>query len=272
MNRLRVGCLQWKFGNFATSEAFWDECEWQIRTAKEDYRVQLLVLPEYLAADHPGDWPSHEIWTTRLLHLSKELNLWIVGGSLPFADATGLFNRCWITGPQGQLHHQDKLHITPWEKQTWQMLGGSACKIIDIGHCRIAVAICYDVEFPEQIRAYADAGAELICVPYCTDDAQGHHRVTLCARARAIENTVYIAAAGCVGTLRTRAGFAHHYASSLVATPCDIGYPSAGLAIQADPGSAQCLIAELDLAQLRNTRQNGTVLPLLDRRKDLFHP
>jgi predicted amidohydrolase len=56
---------------------------------------------------------------------------------------------------------------------------------------------CYDIRFPEQARALADAGADLICVPAAW--FQGEHKIehweTL-LKARAIENTVWIAAAG----------------------------------------------------------------------------
>jgi predicted amidohydrolase len=132
------------------------------------------------------------------------------------------------------------------------------------------VAICYDVEFPEQIRALADAGAEVLCVPYCTDDANGHHRVTRCALARAVENTIYVVTAGGVGSIRNREGFAHHYAESVIATPCDVGFPADGILARALPGQAQCLVADLDLALLRKKRAAGTVLPLRDLRRDLF--
>jgi predicted amidohydrolase len=107
-------------------------------------------------------------------------------------------------------------------------------------------------------------------VPYCTDDANGHHRVTRCALARAVENTMYVVTAGGVGSIRNREGFAHHFAESVIATPCDVGFPADGILARALPGQAQCLIADLDLALLRKKRTSGTVLPLRDLRRDLF--
>jgi predicted amidohydrolase len=267
---LRVASLQWQHRDFSSAEEFWLELAWQVGIACEDYAAQLLVLPEYVAAGLPGKWPTEIEWWEKLSALATQHGLWIIGGSLPHPTEYGLRNRCWVVGPDGQQQAQDKLHITPWEANTWQMVGGNECVLIDIGHCKIGVAICYDVEFPEQIRALADAGVEVLCVPYCTDDAAGHHRVTRCALARAVENTMYVVTAGGAGSIRKREGFAHHYAESVISTPCDIGFPLDGILARALPGQGHCLVADLDLSLLRNKRTTGTVLPLRDLRRDLF--
>ena len=56
---------------------------------------------------------------------------------------------------------------------------------------------CYDLRFPELARALVTAGAELLVVPaaWVAGPGKADHWTTL-ARARAIENTVYVAAAG----------------------------------------------------------------------------
>ncbi len=267
---LRIAAIQWQFRAYKHPAEWWQALEWQIRMARDDYSAQLIVLPEYFFADHPGEWPTHDVVCTALREFSARYQVWIVAGSLPFVAGNDLRNRCWISGPAGELFHQDKIHITPWERDTWGMVGGDVLYVFDILGTKMAVAICYDVEFPEQVRALADRGAEILCVPYCTDDAHGHHRVTRCAMARAIENTIYVAAAGCVGSLSSRPGFAHHYAASMVVTPCDIGFPPAGIAAQAEPLQPQCLIAALDLAQLHAARAHGTVQPRNNLRRDLF--
>lgn len=269
-DQLRVASVQWQHRDFSTAEDFWNELHWQVEVAREDYAAQLCVLPEYVGAGLPGTWPAESVWREKLLSLAKQYDIWIVGGSFPHPTRQGLLNRCLVLGPAGECITQDKLHITPWEVAEWNMIGGAAWPVIDIGVCKIGIAICYDVEFPEQIRALAEAGAEVLCVPYCTDDANGHHRVTRCALARAIENTMYVVTAGGVGSIRSRQGFAHHFAESVIATPCDVGFPAHGILARALPAQAQCLVADLDLTLLRKKRNSGTVLPLRDLRRDLF--
>jgi predicted amidohydrolase len=267
---VRVAALQWQHRDFASAAEFWTELAWQIRIAREDYAAELLVLPEYVGAGLPGAWPAEDEWREKLLACSQQHQMWIIVGSFPVRDADGLRNRSLVLGPQGESYVQDKLHITPWERNVWQMSGGSSWVAIDVGACKIAVAICYDVEFPEQIRALAEEGVEVLFVPYCTDDAHGHHRVTRCALARAVENTMFVVTAGGVGLIRHRAGFAHHFAESVIATPCDVGFPADGILARALPGQAQCLVVDLNLSLLRHKRAHGTVLPLRDLRRDLF--
>jgi len=59
---------------------------------------------------------------------------------------------------------------------------------------KIGVLICYDTEFPKASRHLSDLGAEIIFVPFCTDNLQGYLRVRYCAAARVIENQVCVAA------------------------------------------------------------------------------
>ena len=54
----------------------------------------------------------------------------------------------------------------------------------------IGMNICYDSEFPLLARAMAEAGAELLLVPSCTERVSGYHRVRTGARARALENQI----------------------------------------------------------------------------------
>ena len=69
--------------------------------------------------------------------------------------------------------------------------------VFEVGGVRIGLQTCYDVRFPEVTRRIADAGADLVVMP--ADWVPGPRKVahwrTLVA-ARAIENTLYMAAAG----------------------------------------------------------------------------
>lgn len=95
--------------------------------------------------------------------------------------------------------------------------------------------ICYDVEFPEAARHLADAGAEIIFVPFCTDNRQGYLRVRYCAQARAIENQVYIALTGNVGNLPDVANMDIQYGQAAVLTPSDFAFARDGIAAEAAP-------------------------------------
>ena len=69
---------------------------------------------------------------------------------------------------------------------------GDALGVVDLDDLRIGILICYDVEFPEAVRALALAGAELIVVPTALMEPFGLVARTV-VPARAYESQVYVA-------------------------------------------------------------------------------
>jgi deaminated glutathione amidase len=127
----------------------------------------------------------------------------------------------------------------------------------------VGLQICYDIRFPELTRALAIGGASLVTVSAAWQAGlfKEEHWVTL-LRARAIENTIWIAAAGQVpdaGAKPTRAPTG--VGRSMLIDPlgvvrCDLG-PSAGLAV-----------VDADMALVETVR--STLPSLANRREDLF--
>jgi len=69
--------------------------------------------------------------------------------------------------------------------------------IVEVGGVRVGMQTCYDVRFPEVTRRIADAGADLVAIP--ADWVPGRRKVAqwrTLVTARAVENTLYVAAAG----------------------------------------------------------------------------
>lgn len=83
-------------------------------------------------------------------------------------------------------------HIRPGEH--------TAPLIIEVGGLRFGAMTCYDLRFPEAARVLIDAGADALLVPaaWAAGPAKEDHWRTL-LRARAIENTAYVLAAGLTG-------------------------------------------------------------------------
>jgi deaminated glutathione amidase len=122
----------------------------------------------------------------------------------------------------------------------------------------VGLSVCYDVRFPELYRILALEGAELVTVPahFTTPTGRDHWHVLL--RARAIENQLYVAAAGQVGeTLEGKPA----YGRSLIADPW-------GTVVAQAPDEETVIVAELDRSRLRDIR---TKLPsLANRRPDAY--
>ncbi len=74
---------------------------------------------------------------------------------------------------------------------------GDEVVIASLAGLRVGFMTCYDVRFPELARALSAGGADLLVLPaaWAAGTFKEEHWVTL-VRARAIENTIWVAAAG----------------------------------------------------------------------------
>jgi len=142
---------------------------------------------------------------------------------------------------------------------------GSQVVVTSLAGAPVGMQICYDIRFPELTRALAVAGARLVTVSaaWAAGTFKEEHWVTL-LRARAIENTVWIAATDQVpdpDAKPTRA--ATGVGRSLLIDPmgvvrCDLG-PMAGVTVVA-----------ADLSAVDSVR--ATLPSLQHRREDVFGP
>lgn len=191
----------------------------------------------------------------------------VVAGSIPVRVDGVMRNRVHVFGPAGPMGVQDKLVMTRFEREDWRISPGSAITVFESPHGRFGVAACYDVEFPAIVDAMAAAGARLVVVPSCTDTRAGFQRVRLCARARAVENQLFVAQAPLVGTCDWSPAIDVNLGTAGIFTPCDVGFPVDGLLAEAVSGAAQVVIGNLDFRALERVRGDGQVLNFLHHRE-----
>ena len=229
---------------------------------------QLVTFPEYFTSPLLGIDPRWEAWTepyeTLLRGLSREFGLAILGTHL-HRDPGGLYNRATIVVPDGRSVCQDKVHLTPWERQAG-LASGSGLTVVEMLGTRLAVLICYDVEFPALAAAAAAAGVEVLLVPSWTDDRQGFFRVRHCAQARTVEQQLYVVHAPLVGGAATIPEFEQACGRPGILSPCDIGFPEAGIVADGVWDEPQVVSAWIDLGLLRRVHASGTVTPRRDAR------
>lgn len=280
--KVRVACLQYQMRKVKSFADFARQVTYFVDVAADNgadfvllpelFSVQLLSMTGTLSA-REGILKLAEL-KDKFVELVKGLairyGLTIVAGSHPTQDDARLLNVCFVCLPGGLVVPQPKLHVTPNERKWWGFSGGRHLQVIETPACKIGVLICYDIEFPEAARYLADEGAEIIFVPFCTDNRQGYLRVRYCAQARAIENQVYVALAGNVGNLPDVQNMDIQYGQACVLTPSDFAFARDAIKAEADSNEETLLICDLDLDDLHEARSGGTVTPRLDRRPDLF--
>ena len=280
--KARIACVQYQMRKIANFEEFARQVTYFVGVAAE-YKADFVLLPEFVSVQLLSQEPVLSTlegirrlagYEPRFSGLMRELamrhGITLIAGSHPVAEGPRLYNMAFVCLPTGEIVRQPKLHITPSERTSWGISGGHVLRPIDTPKGKIGVLICYDIEFPEAARYLADHGAEIVFVPFCTDNRQGYLRVRYCAQARAIENQVYVALAGNVGNLPDVGNLDVNYGQAAVFTPSDFAFARDGIAAEADSNEETVLICDVDLGALHAARSDGSVTPRLDRRTDLF--
>ncbi|WP_182358382.1 nitrilase-related carbon-nitrogen hydrolase [Tomitella gaofuii] len=198
------------------------------------------------------------------------------GGSAVGGAGRALYNAVAVVGADGALlaHYRkthlyrpagddahpsvggnpDDAHFTPGDDPVVQFpLGGLTCGIL----------ICYDVEFPEAVRAHALAGTDWLLVPTALaypDD----HVARILVPARAVESQLFIVYVNRIGQepgASTGAPVTYYCGHTCAVAPDITEFARAG-------DEAELLVVDLDPELLARSRRRNTYLR--DRRTDLY--
>lgn len=237
--------------------------------------AHLLVFPEYASmelssllspeeqADVRRQLPALQPFLEPFLNLHRDLarrfGVYILAGSFPARKGEGYVNRAYFFAPNGEVEFQDKLVMTRFEHEKWGVAPGKGLKVFDTPHGKLGVNICYDAEFPHLARALAEAGADVLLVPSCTEAITGYHRVEVGSRARALENQMYAAHAPLIGTAPWNEAIDVNTGAAGVYGPIDHGFSPAGdgVVVKGPLNVATWVYADLDLSKLREVREAG---------------
>jgi predicted amidohydrolase len=245
--------------------------EWMTSAARQG--ADLAVFPEATQARFGSDLravaqPVDGTFGMELAEAARRQRIALVAGVFEPAPDGRVYNTAVAYDAAGRLvAAYRKIHLFDSLGQTESDLvaPGSVPVVADLAGIRVGIMTCYDIRFPELSRALVDRGAQLLVVPaaWAAGLFKEEHWVTL-VRARAIENTVWVAAAGQVpdpSSPPTRAPTG--VGRSMLVDP--MGTVRADLG--PDPGVA---VAEVDPALTERVR---ALLPCLEhRRHDVFGP
>jgi predicted amidohydrolase/GNAT superfamily N-acetyltransferase len=283
VRRIRICAGQWFMRRIQTWEEFERTATFFADTA-DTYHSHFLVLPELFTAQlfslMPSDLESRDAirrlagMTDRYIALFSDLaqrhGLYIIAGSQPVIRDGDLYNVAHLFSPSGSVYTQDALHIPPIERTDFDIEPGDDVRVFDTPLARIGIQVGYDVEFPELARLQTLAGAEVLFVPYSTDERKAFDRIRITAQARAVENFIYVVIAGNTGNLPTVKNYLINYGRAAVFTPSDFPFPPHATAGESEANVETVLITELDLTALAQQRDVASVRHLYDRRSDLY--
>ncbi len=234
---------------------------------------QVVVLPEMFNCPYQNKYfplfaETFPGKTTNFLsNLAKELKIYIIGGSIPEKDGDAIYNTSYIFGKDGNLlgRHR-KIHLFDIDveggirfKESDTLTSGESITVVDTEYCKIGVAICYDMRFPELMRLMTLQGAKVIVVPAAFNMTTGpaHWEVTM--RARALDNQIYFITAS---PARNLDASYHAYGHSSIVNPWGT--------VISEANEKECIIyGEIDLDSIEKIRRE---LPLLQHRRTDIYP
>lgn len=175
--------------------------------------ARLVILPEYssVLGGRLGDWVNEYAeslqgpFVEAMADLADENNIGIVVGMLeksdsphdmrPYNTAIAVLPGAGVVARYRKVHMYDAFDVI---ESDWMQSGDPAeePQLFTIDDLTVGMQTCFDLRFPETTRRLVDAGAHMIALiaEWISGPKKAHHWAALTS-ARAIENTVYVAAA-----------------------------------------------------------------------------
>ncbi|MCX8129988.1 MAG: carbon-nitrogen hydrolase family protein [Clostridia bacterium] len=243
-----------------------------IKEAAEN-KAELVVLPEMFNC--PYDNKMFPIFAeeldggetvTALKEAAAQAGVYVAAGSIPESSENKIYNTSIIFDKKGSIiaKHR-KMHLfdinIPGKivfKESDILAPGDEVTVVDTELCKLGIAICYDMRFPELFRIMALKGAELVLVPGAFNMVTGPAHWESLIRIRAVDNQVYVAAASPARNINS--GYVA-YGNSMIAEPW-------GNIISRTDERESIIYADIDSAHMEKVRNE---LPLLkNRRTDIY--
>lgn len=224
--------------------------------------AETIVLPEmwntgYALTELEALADSSNRTVEFLKEFAKANGVNIVGGSVSTKKNGGFYNTMYVVNGAGEVVSEyDKAHRFGLMDEHIHLEEGAGLGTFELDGAICGGVICYDIRFPEWIRAQALNGAKVIFVPAEWPEARiDHWRILL--QARAIENQCFIVAVNRIGSdPKNEFG-----GSSMVIAP----WGEIRLDMKKQEGIGY---AEIDLAEVEEVRKRIPVFA--DRRETLY--
>ncbi|XP_055587059.1 omega-amidase NIT2-like [Uranotaenia lowii] len=244
-----------------------------IRIAKKEKFANLVVLPEsfncpYNEADFEANAEEIPAGMTSqaLSQAASDFGVHIVGGSFVELCDGKLYNTCTVWGPDGSLvaKHR-KVHLCDTNipgkleiEESKVFTRGESYTTFQVGETQVGLGVCWDMRFPEFAAAYRQLGCDLLIYPAVCDTYTGEMHWELLARARALDNQMFVAF--CSPARDPHATLVAH-GHSLVVDPW-------GQVLQKGTEYQEIIVADLTLKTLPEARSQIPVLQ--QKRTDLY--
>ncbi|MEX5509377.1 carbon-nitrogen hydrolase family protein [Pseudomonas paralactis] len=233
--------------------------------AQEASDADVLVLPEMflsgynIGAEAVGALAEAQdgVSAQAIAEIAQNAGLAILYGYPERADNGQIYNAIQLIDADGQrLCNYRKTHLFGDLDRAMFSAGDDDFPVVELNGWKLGFLICYDLEFPENTRRLALAGAELILVP-TANMVPFDFVADVTVRSRAFENQCFVAYANYCG----HEGEIHYCGQSSIAAPDGQRIAQAGL-------DEALIVGALDRQSILNARAANHYLQ--DRRPELY--
>ncbi|WP_312700744.1 carbon-nitrogen hydrolase family protein [Sedimentibacter sp.] len=197
---------------------------------------------------------------------AADYGIYVVAGTIPELEDDKVYNTSYAFDRKGtQIAKHRKMHLFDIDieggqyfKESDTLTPGMDVDVFDTEFCRMGLAICYDIRFPELARLMVSEGAEVLIYPGAFNMTTGPAHWELSFRMRALDNQCYTIG---VAPARDLEASYHSYGNSMVASPWG------NMLARLDEKEGY-IIQEIDTDYVKKIRNE---LPLLKHiRKDIY--
>ena len=196
---------------------------------------------------------------------AKKNDIWIVAGTIPIQSTSDnkVFSTCIVYNNQGEMvSYYNKIHLFDVNiiesnevyRESNIFMPGDSVVSFNTPFCKIGLAICYDLRFPELFRKLSQDNIDIICMPSAFTKVTGKAHWEHLIKARSIENLVYFAASAQGGY---HVSGRETYGHSMIVNPW-------GETLSISDNKSGVIISDIDLKALKLLRKN---FPCLDHKK-----
>jgi len=210
MSNFKVSCIQVASGPNIDANLL--EVGRYIEESKK-HGASIVILPENFAMmaasdtdylDIMEDFGSGKIQDF-ISKAAKRNGIWIIAGTIPIKSKNKekVFSTCIVFNEKGEIvSSYNKIHLFDVNlletnekyNESDIYLNGDSIVSFETPFCKIGLAICYDLRFPELFRKLSNENIDLICMPAAFTAVTGKAHWEHLIKSRAIENLVYFAA------------------------------------------------------------------------------
>lgn len=202
----------------------------------------------------------------KMREAAREAGIYVVAGSMPELDGDHVYNTSYVFDRKGEkIAKHRKMHLFDIDvkggqyfKESDVLSPGNKVTVFNTEFCKIGLAICYDIRFPELSRLMVLEGAEVLVYPAAFNITTGPAHWELTFRGRALDNQVYTIG---VAPARDMESSYHSFGNSIIVSPW-------GKVVNKMDEKEGYLVEEIDLDYVKKVRNE---LPLIKHlRKDIY--